>query len=565
MIVTNPFSFFHTQSSMNEDNELYLTNIVLSEKIIIEAIHELSTRSAAGPDGIPSSLLVNCATELAPLLLIVFTHSLYSGVVPPSFKLAAITPVFKSGDRTTPNNYRPISLTSVFSKVLERIIRKQVSSFIDKKGCLNSTQHGFRSGRSCLSALLSVFDDIMHMLEDGGSVDMVYLDFSKAFDKVDHGILLHKLKALGITGHLGIWFFNFLTRRSHFVRLPGAISGDSPVLSGVPQGTVLGPLLFLIMLADINKDISESNLISFADDTRIYSKINDVTDCGTLQQDLNHVYDWASINNMFFNAHKFYYVSFCPNKYSSLSNVYINPEYNIISPSSNVLDLGVYISSNCTFDFHVASVYKRCSNLTGWILRTFTTRETITMMTLFKSLVLSRLDYASQLWSPHLLKSIYLIEKVQRSFTKHITGIKNKPYDERLKLLNLYSVQRRRDRYQIIYLWKIIEGLVPNLSAPITCTYSERRGRSCVVSHVNMGRLGTLSYNSFRWRSIRMFNKLPKYVRIVSSCSIDEFKSQLDKHLRSIVDLPCRSGFNNSLDAGDCLDGGHYADDLAAN
>ena len=421
MIVTNPFSFFHTQSSMNEDNELYLTNFVLSENIIIEAIHELSTSSAAGPDGIPSSLLVNCATELAPLLLIVFTHSLSSGVVPPSFKLAAITPVFKSGDRTTPSNYRPISLTSVFSKVLERIIRKQVSSFIDKKGCLNSTQHGFRSGRSCLSALLNVFDDLMHMLEDGGLVDMVYLDFSKAFDKVDHGILLHKLKALGITGHLGIWFFNFLTRRSHFVRLPGAISGDSPVLSGVPQGTVLGPLLFLIMLADINKDISESNLISFADDTRIYSKINDVTDCDTLQQDLNHVYDWASINNMFFNAQKFYYVSFSPNKYSILSNVYINPEYNIISPSSNVLDLGVYMSSNCTFDFHVASVYKRCSNLTGWILRTFNTRETITMMTLFKSLVLSRLDYASQLWSPHLLKSIYLIEKVQRSFTKHIT------------------------------------------------------------------------------------------------------------------------------------------------
>ena len=147
------------------------------------------------------------------------------------------------------------------------------------------------------------------MLEDGGLVGMVYLDFSKAFDKVDHGILLHKLKALGITGHLGICFLNFLTRRSHFVRLPGAISGDSPVLSGAPQGTVLGPLLLLIMLADINKDISESNLISFAADTQIYSKINDVTDGDTLQQDLNHVYDWASTNNMFFNAQKFYYVS----------------------------------------------------------------------------------------------------------------------------------------------------------------------------------------------------------------------------------------------------------------
>ena len=156
---------------------------------------------------------------------------------------------------------------------------KQVSSFIDKKGCVNGPQHGFRSGCPCLSALFSVFGDIMHMLDAGGSVDMVYLDFPKAFDKVDHGILLHKLKALGITGHLGICFLNFLTRRSHFVRLPGAISGDSIVLSGVPHGTVLGPLLFLIMFADINKDISESNLISFADDTLIYTKIDDITDC----------------------------------------------------------------------------------------------------------------------------------------------------------------------------------------------------------------------------------------------------------------------------------------------
>ena len=234
-----------------------------------------------------------------------------------------------------------------------------------------------------------------------------------------------------------MFFLNFFTRRSHFVILPGAISGDSPVLSGVPQGTVLGPLRFMIMLADINKDISESNFIRFADDTRIYSKIDNVTDCNTLQQDLYHVYDWASANNMFFNAQKFYYVSFSPNKYSNLSNVYINPEYNIISPSSNVLDLGV--SSNCTFDFHVANVYKRCSNLTGWILRTFNIRETISTMTLFKSVVLSRLDYALRLWYPDLLKSFYLIYNVQRSFTKHITCIKNKPYDELLYLLTYLS------------------------------------------------------------------------------------------------------------------------------
>ena len=170
-----------------------------------------------------------------------------------SLILAAI---YRSSDSTNENNHiLNTTINNDWGSVLERIIRKQVSTFIDKKGFLNGTHHGFRSGRFCLSDLLSVFDDIMHMLESGGSVDIVYLDFSKACDKVDHGILLHKLKALGIIGHLGIFFLNLLTRRSHFVRLTGAISGDSAVLSGVVQITVLGPLIFLIMLADINNDI----------------------------------------------------------------------------------------------------------------------------------------------------------------------------------------------------------------------------------------------------------------------------------------------------------------------
>ena len=192
---------------------------MLNEDIIIEAIHELSPNSEAGPDCVHSSLLVNCATELAPVLLLIFSHSLSHGVIPKSWKKPDIVPIYKSGDKTVPSNYRPISLTSVICKVLERIIRKQVFSFLAQKGCLNSTQHGFRPGRSCLSALLDVFDNIMHKLDSYSSVDMVYLDFSEAFDKVDHGILLHKLRAVGTTGNIGIWLFHFLTDRFYFVRL----------------------------------------------------------------------------------------------------------------------------------------------------------------------------------------------------------------------------------------------------------------------------------------------------------------------------------------------------------
>ena len=178
------------------------------------------------------------------------------------------------------------------------------------------------------------------------------------------------------------------------------------------------------------------------------------------------------------------------------SNVYTNPNMEIISPSRNVLDLGIHMSGDCTFNYHISSLSKQCANLSGWILRTFDTRDYITMVTLFKSIVLSRLDYGSQLWSPFLIKHITQLEKIQRSFTKHITGMNDMPYHERLKSLGLYVLQRRRERYCIIYIWQIIEGLVPNFSNPIISTVSGRRGRSCVISHVNVGRDGTLAYNS---------------------------------------------------------------------
>ena len=175
------------------------------------------------------------------------------------------------------------------------------------------------------------------------------------------------------------------------------------------------------------------------------------------------------------------------------------------------------------------------------------------MMTLFKSLGLTRLDYGSQLWSPHLVKHIDQFENNLGSFNKHITGMQSLGYSERLVYLKIYSLQIRRDRYCIIYVWKIIEGLVPNFSKPIVCSYSERRGRSCIISHVNVGRLGSLAYNSFRLRVIRFFNAMPKYIRCISSCSVVSFKSKLDFYLKNIINLPGMPGFSNSLDAGDIL------------
>ena len=225
---------------------LAITNHCLTDIMLNEAIHELSPNSAAGPQLCSFFITGQLCYRASPCVIAFFSFSLSfpMELSQKSWKRADIISTYKSGDKTVPSNYRPISLTSVICKILEIIIRKQAFSFLYQKGCLNSTRHGFRPDRSCLSALLDVFNNIMHMLDSNSSVDMVYLDFSKAFDKVDHGILLHKLRAVGITGNIGIWLFHFLTDRSHFVQLSGGISEDHPVLSGVPQGTVLSPLLF---------------------------------------------------------------------------------------------------------------------------------------------------------------------------------------------------------------------------------------------------------------------------------------------------------------------------------
>ena len=233
---------------------------------------------------------------------------------------------------------------------------------------------------------------------------------------------------------------------------------------------------------------------------------------------------------------------------SKINNIYLSPDHNILPKSGEVKDLGILMSENCDFDSHIASVAKKCSRLCGWILRTFSTRSKSVLLTLFKSIVLPHLDYGSQLWSPYKIKSINALEKVQRVFTKHIDGMHDLSYTERLKALQIYSLQRRRDRYMAIYIWKILEGNVPNFSPPIKCHISARRGRLCNSGVVPTGHLGTLCHNSFRSKAATIFNCLPKHIRDLVNCANTSiFKRALDYHLCSIEDSPMVPNECNSL------------------
>ena len=228
---------------------------------------------------------------------------------------------------------------------------------------MNENQHGFRPGRSCLTQLLSHHDNIISLLEQGNNVDVVYLDFAKAFDKVDHKIVLAKAFNFGIRGKLLSWIKEFLSNRTQSVIVNGTLSSPRPVISGVPQGSVIGPLLFLILISDIDKNTLHSKIASFADDTRATNGIKCENDAVNLQEDLFHIYQWSVTNNMQFNDLKFELLRYGKDEELKLSTSYISPSFNLIEEKSNVKDLGVTLSADATFKTHINNIVESAKNI----------------------------------------------------------------------------------------------------------------------------------------------------------------------------------------------------------
>ena len=297
----------------------------------------------------------------------------------PGRKEATILPVYKKECRSNPANYRPVSLTCILCKILEHIINRHILDDLDEHRILVDAQHGFRKRRSCGTQLILTCHDLAK------AAKWTCLSW----------ILLKLLTPLPTSDSSGSWK---LWHRWQPVRMD--------------------TVKWLTFTTNIPK------IISFADDTRLYTPIYSVDDCDSLQSDLQSVYDWAHSNNMVFNSGKFNHLCFSASSDMSVcSNAYISPEMNLIAQHEHIKDLGVFMSADCSFDHHISVISKKCSSIAGWILRTFTSRDRTPMLTLFKSIVLSRLDFGCQLWSPHQAKHINSIEKVQRSFTKHISGM----------------------------------------------------------------------------------------------------------------------------------------------
>ena len=389
-----------------------LVDVDITEEAVSKAIDAQSAASAGGPDGFPALVLKKCKASLIPHLTSLFKMSLENGDVPKAFRCAIIKPLLKSGkNKASKSRYRPIALTSVICKAMERVLRSSIQKFLEDNQLLSPNQHGFRTGRSCLSQLLAHYDDTISALEKESNMDIVYLDYAKAFDKVDVAILATRLKEKGISGKLGRWIFNWLSERSQSVSANSELSAEAKVTSGVPQGSVLGPILFLVMIDTIDDCGIKAWIRIFADDTRLGTAVNDINDAENLQDDLERIYEWQRTSNMLFNTDKFEVLQIGVKEDLKSSYNYLTPNSeSAIERKEKVKDLGVWMKDKADFSDHIAAVIARVRKLMGWLRRNFITRDPEFQKVLWRTYLQPHLDYASQLWSPSTSKELQNLE-----------------------------------------------------------------------------------------------------------------------------------------------------------
>ena len=442
------------------------------------------------------------------------------------WKRANISPIYKKGCRSEPLNYRPISLTSVACKILERIIKKQLVLHLESGNLMSKAQHGFRSGKSCTTQLLEYLYDVENALDNGDSVDAVYLDFSKAFDSVSHCHLLKKLQAAGIEEPLLSWMRSFLTGRQQRVTIRGVTSSWRNVWSGVPQGSVLGPTLFLVYVNGLLDDVQSEGKL-FADDAKIYRRIRDSEDQKQLQADLDKLQEWSDRWFLKFNTGKCKKIGFGPRN----SNFSYSMGGTQLTHSQQESDLGVVISADLKPSAQVVKAASSANSMLGQIRKTFTCLNEKTLPPLFKALVRPRMEFAIQAWSPYLRKDVQKLEKIQRRATKLVPSLSNLPYEARLSALGLTTLEERRTRGDMLETFKILKGLdkVDADSAFLALEENQARTRGHQLK-LAKPRHRTVKRNAFfTARVVDIWNRLPE--QVINSSNINQFKRRYDRYM----------------------------------
>jgi hypothetical protein len=508
-----------------EDRDQSLANVLITEDVVLGKLNKINVNKCQGPDQVHPKLLFELRNEIVKPLTSVFQYSVQTGIVPQDWREANVAPLHKKGSREKPENYRPVSLTSIVGKILESIIKDGIVAHLDQYNLIEKSQHGFTRGRSCLTNLLDFFEVVTKDLDDGKNVDLIYLDFSKAFDKVPYNRLFNKLRSHGIGGDILNWIVNWLSNRRQRVCIEGDYSDWADVTSGVPQGSVLGPILFIIYINDL-----DSNLISkvdkFADDSKLGKSLSSQDDVECLRKDLTNLEKWSNDWQMKFNADK---CSVMHLGRKNPANRYILNDIDL-KASESERDLGVIVDKNLKFSQHCNKVSNTANITLGMIKRSITCKSKAIITRLYKALVRPQLEYCVQAWRPYLKKDIDKIEKIQRRATKMIPECSKLSYEDRLKVTGLTTLEARRNRGDLIEAFKIIRGFskVDYKHHFHLANNSKTRGNKYKLVK-SRSRLD-IRKHFFSQRVVNEWNRLPN--SIVEADSVNSFKNRYDNFVR---------------------------------
>jgi len=506
-------------------------DIVITQAGVLKLLKALDPSKASGPDNISPRVLKEVAEEISPAVTLLFQASLNTGVVPGDWRTALVTPVFKKGERYKAENYRPISLTSVTCKLLEHIVVKSIMGYAEDNNIVCPQQHGFRRGHSCESQLLGFVDEASEAMERGHQEDVIVLDFSKAFDKVSHSLLVHKLRHYRIAEKTCRWIENFLLDRTQAVVVGGAKSDPIPVQSGVPQGSAVGPSLFVLYINDLPSGLA-STVRLFADDTMCHNEIAVQADQHQLQEDLTKLASWEERWCMSFHPEK------CTTMHMTRRRTTLQETYTLhghhLQCVTEAKYLGVTISADLKWDTHINNTVGRANKTMGFLRRNLKTRNKRVKERAYKALVRPLLEYASPVWDPVNNNSVDSIEKVQRRAARWVSQDyrQSTRSEDLLTKLEWPLLQTRRTEARLNTLYKFHHGLLSiNTQFPPTTNQQKRSRRQTnslaydVPSHRTQYRQST-----FFPRTIPQWNCLPE--EVASAPTLSAFKGRLQKHFK---------------------------------
>ena len=502
-------------------------NLDISKDAILKKLNKIKISKSPGPDSIHPRVLRELSQELVTPLSLIFETSVRTGTLPNAWKQANITALHKKGSRHVAGNYRPVSLTSVVCKLLESLIRDALVTYMKQNGLFSNKQFGFIIGRSTTLQLLKVLDRWTEILDAGGYVDVIYCDFKKAFDTVPHKRLMNVLKYYSIQDPVLSWIEAFLKDRKQRVLINGAPSTWHDVISGIPQGSVLGPVLFVVYINTLADTVTDSEVYMFADDTKMFKGIFGEDDELKLQQDLNQIHNWSQDSLMQYHPEKTSAMRITTNRRElPPPEYYMNGK--LLSVSEEEKDLGVIIDSNLTFDKHISAKINKGNSTMGLIRRTMEYMDEENFRLLYTALVRPHLEYANAVWSPYLKKHITATENVQRRATRLVPGLSKLSYEERLRRLRLPTLSYRRYRGDMIEVFKITHGLY---DGDVTAGFLQEQKDSITRGHKYslFKRHSNLNMRKFSFanRVVDQWNNLPDSV--VHAETVQSFESRLDK------------------------------------